>query len=67
MTNTEHIGGCYFVSCEVDGQMARVCLLDKPDTIAPVMKAITNRTDLIRQYATDLCVLQQRLKELTEQ
>lgn len=67
MTSTENLGSCYILSGKVDGQMARVCLLDKPDTIAPVMKAITNRTDLIRQYATDLCVLQQRLKELTEQ
>lgn len=67
MTTTGSIGNCYFISCEVDGQMTRVCLSDQPDTIAAVMKAITNRTDLIRQYATDLCVLQQRLGELTEQ
>lgn len=67
MTNTENLGGCYILSGKVDGQRTSVCLLEPPDTTTTVMKEITIRAGLIRQYAADLCVLQQRLKELTEQ
>ena len=66
MTNTENLGGCYILSGKVDGQRASVCLLEPPDTTTTVMEEITSAA-LIRQHAADICVLQQRLKELTEQ
>lgn len=67
MTTTENLGSCYILSGKVDGQRASVCLLEPPDTVTTVVREITIRANLIRQYAADLCVLQQRLKELTEQ
>lgn len=67
MTHTEKIGEGYFISCGIDGQRASVCLLDPPDTAETVINAIQTRMRLIRQYATDISVLQQRLQELTEQ
>ena len=67
MTNTENLGGCYILSGKVDGQRASVCLIDNPDSTTTVMNEITTRAALIRQHAADICVLQQRLKEITEQ
>lgn len=67
MTSTENLGGCYILSGKVEGQRASVCLLEPPDTVTTVVREITIRANLVRQYAADLCVLQQRLKELTEQ
>lgn len=67
MTSTENLGGCYILSGKVDGQRASVCLLESPDDATTVAREITIRANLVRQYASDICVLQQRLKELTEQ
>lgn len=67
MTSTENLGSCYILSGKVDGQRASVCLLEPPDTATTVVREITIRANLVRQYASDLCVLQQRLKEITEQ
>ena len=67
MTGTENLGSCYILSGKVDGQRASVCLLEPPDDTTTVVKEITIRANMIRQYAADLCVLQQRLKEITEQ
>lgn len=67
MTSTENLGGCYILSGKVEGQRASVCLLEPPDDATTVAREITIRANLVRQYAADLCVLQQRLKEITEQ
>jgi len=67
MTSTENLGSCYILTGEVDGQRASVYLLDNPDSTTTVMNEITTRANLIRQCAADLCVLHQRLKEITEQ
>lgn len=67
MTSTENLGSCYILSGKVDGQRASVFLLEPPDTATTVVREITIRANLVRQYASDLCVLQQRLKEITEQ
>lgn len=67
MTNTENLGSCYIISGKVDGQRASVCLLDPPDEAETVAREIMIRVNLIRQYAKDISVLQQRLQELTEQ
>lgn len=67
MTSTENLGSCYILSGNVDGQRASVCLLESPDDATTVAREITIRANLVRHYAADLCVLQQRLKELTEQ
>ena len=67
MTSTENLGNCYILTGEVDGQRASVCLLESPDDATTVAREITIRANLVRQYASDICVLQQRLKEITEQ
>lgn len=67
MTSAENLGSCYILSGKVDGQRASVCLLESPDDATTVAREITIRANLVRQYASDICVLQQRLKELTEQ
>ena len=67
MTSTENLGSCYILSGKVDGQRASVCLLESPDDATTVAREITIRATLVRQYASDICVLQQRLKEITEQ
>ena len=67
MTSTENPRHCYILTGEVDGQRASVYLLDNPDSTTTVMNEIMTRTNLIRQCAADLCILQQRLQELTEQ
>ena len=67
MTRTENLGSCYILSGKVDGQRASVCLLESPDDATTVAREITIRANLVRQYASDICVLQQRLKEITEQ
>ena len=66
MTSTENLGNCYILTGEVDGQRASVCLLESPDDATTVAREITIRANLVRQYASDICVLQQRLKEITE-
>lgn len=67
MTSTENLGSCYILSGKVDGQRVSVCLLESPDDATTVAREITIRANLVRQYASDICVLQQRLKEITEQ
>ena len=67
MTSTENLGSCYILSGKVDGKRESVCLLESTDDAKTVTLEITNRAKLIRQYAADICVLQQRLGELTEQ
>lgn len=67
MTITKNLGNCYILTGEVDGQTASVYLLDNPDRTTTVVNEITTRINLIRQCAADLCILQQRLQELTEQ
>lgn len=67
MTSTENLGNCYILTGEVDGQRASVYLLESPDDATTVAREITIRANLVRQYASDLCILQQHLQELTEQ